>query len=293
MVDNDTDLIAYLYPSGLETNVFLHGGHYVPAESRAPPASTKSLGPGEREGTESLDDEPGEDALPRVELRFSRGPKSTRGFVFGRHDGSDVVLADRRGISSCHFIITFDEHNRLVVKDPGSTVGTDVVYERYGYQKDRRGMRRKNFQWIVGGGQHPCLKDGIVIQLTGSVKFRIVVSTQDTESEHYVKKVEKFRRGSGSTEDLFQKLAMPPDTEHPTGTHTPGSEAIFLKEHIGRGTFGSVTHLWNVSTGEEKVIKEPSGDKYDSNDWKREAEILKRVNHVSLLIPDWMVSLAD
>lgn len=45
---------------------------------------------------------------PRLELRFSYGPKTSYGFVFGCDENCDVVLPEMRGISSRHFTLTFD-----------------------------------------------------------------------------------------------------------------------------------------------------------------------------------------
>jgi serine/threonine protein kinase len=72
----------------------------------------------------------------------------------------------------------------------------------------------------------------------------------------------------------------------PTGAHTPGTGEIHLTKKIGEGAFGVATHSWNVSTGEEYVIKEPFAEvawkRGVIKKWKYEAHIMGLIKHVSM-----------
>ncbi|KAB5572261.1 kinase-like domain-containing protein, partial [Coniochaeta sp. 2T2.1] len=222
-----------------------------------------------------------------VELRFSNPPRSREGFIFGWAPDSDVVLPKRKGISYRHFAMTFDDHNRPIVKDHGSLSGTQITYSKQG-----QGFR-KGFQWIVGGDDFlyhdpenkpydivVSLKAGILIQL------RLVVTRHDMLSPAYLSNVDRFRQGAASAEELFSHFHFPdhPDTERATGTHTPGNGAIHLRQHLGSGTFATVTRWWNVSTADEFAVKEPSVKairerRFSRQEWDNEAHIMGLLEH--------------
>ncbi|KAJ6436536.1 RNA-directed DNA polymerase from transposon x-element [Purpureocillium lavendulum] len=89
---------------------------------------------------------------------------------------------------------------------------------------------------------------------------RDVMKNHDIKSQEYIEKVHWFRQGTATAEDLFRDLDVPqrPDTELPTGAHTPGRGEIHLRKEIGEGGYGVVTHFWNVSDGSEYALKEPT-----------------------------------
>ena len=282
----DTDLIACLYPFQDVRGDALKAMEDEANESRyIPPRSSRSNvrhGRRDRASTEEPEQCEGNslEYRPRLELRFSHGPQTSYGFVFGRHQNCDVVLSDVPGISSHHFALTFDEHNRLIVKDLGSLYGTQVIYDNHG-----KG-RRRDFRWIVGGHKVPERKGRIVIKITELLKFRIVVSHHNITSQVYIDNVNWFRQGIADAENLFGRLNFPLETERVTGTHTPGTGPIFLKKRLGEGGFGVVTHIWNVSTAEEYALKKPSvkairEKEVDVDEWEKEARIMGRIKHVS------------
>ncbi|ENH66013.1 hypothetical protein FOC1_g10001135 [Fusarium oxysporum f. sp. cubense race 1] len=161
---------------------------------------------GERESTQPLEtwNVSALDYLPYLEITFNDIPRTNRGFLFGYNPYCDVVLPNQ-GISGTHFSLTFDNSNRLIVKDLNSLRATEVTYDGNGKSA------RSGFQWIVGG--HDILQD----------KRRVAIAVPDIIS---------FQ--------IFVPLTRPL-----TGTQTPGTGEIYLRKKLGKGTFSTVTHLWN------------------------------------------------
>jgi hypothetical protein len=284
----DPDLIARLYPfadrKGWATTVVeeLNPSRYVgPPPSPPPPAQPQS-----RQTTDPPEDDPD----PYLELRFSRGPRTSFGFVLGKDPNtSDIVLVNQGGISDHHCAITFENDfndanvYRLVVRDLKSAYGTSVAYD----EKASRNMRR-DFRWIVSGHPVPEDMDPIVIELHKNLKFRIVVFAKDMKTQQSIDNVNWFLQGAVSMDDLFCQLGLPSrqPTEPPSEAHTPGTGVLYLKKKLGEGTFGIVTHFWDVSDGDEYAIKEPSAKairerRVNENEWKKEARIMGLVSHVS------------
>ncbi|KAG5748395.1 hypothetical protein H9Q70_008933, partial [Fusarium xylarioides] len=56
---------------------------------------------------------------------------------------------------------------------------------------------------------------------------------------------------------------------------------IYLRKKLGKGAFSIVTHLWNVSTGDERVMKAPNQDHrvFDKQAWYDEARIMGQLSH--------------
>ena len=224
--------------------------------------------------------------MVRLEIKFSDIPRTSHGIVFGCQSDSDVVLPNLKGISKHHFSLTFDDANRLIVRDWGSLLGTEVTYDGEGRGK------RSNFQWIVGGDPNPHKKTSIRITVHDTVEFQIVAAHHDLTSPNYIAKVHWFRQGTATAEDLFRDLDIPQrqDTELPTEAHTPGSGEIHLRKEIGEGSYGVVTHFWNVSSGSEYALKEPTARairkrqvNYDA--WRKEARIMGQISHVRMPPP--------
>lgn len=214
-----------------------------------------------------------------LELRFSTMPRTHHGLVFGSDPKSDVVLP-LAGISWHHFTLTFDDARRLIVEDR-SLLGTEVTYDNQGHGK------RSRFQWIVGGDPTPQHKTTIIISLHDIVKFRIVVTPYNPESQAYINQIDRFRQGIATAENLFRDLDIPPETERPTGAHTPGTGEIYLEKLVGNGSFAIVTHFWNVSTGNQYAFKKPLAKliqtgQVNVNDWRNEAHIMSLISHVRI-----------
>lgn len=224
--------------------------------------------------------------MPHLEIKFSDIPRTSHGIVFGCDPDSDVVLPNLKGISKHHFSLTFDDANRLIVRDWGSLLGTEVTYDG-----DGRGIR-SNFRWIVGGDQNPEEKTTILIKIHRTVEFQVVAAHHNVDSPEYIAKVRQFRQGTATAEDLFRDLDVPqrPDTELPTGSHTPGRGEIHLRKEIGEGSYGVVTHFWNVSDGSEYALKEPTARairkrQVNYDEWRKEARLMGQISHVRMSPP--------
>ncbi|KAH6614517.1 protein kinase [Chaetomium sp. MPI-SDFR-AT-0129] len=288
----DTDLIACLHPfrdedaDGREAKRVIEA---KPNMNRLVPARRTKTGQPQlsrrlRESTpleQPREDVPAYFHHPGLELRFSRGPQTSYGFVFGRDSNSDVVLeCGIQSLSAHHFALTFDDHYRPIIKDLGSFNGTEVTYDKQG-----KG-RRSDFVWVIGGHDIPQETYTIVITISPSLKFQIVVAHHDITSQQYIDNVNRFRQGTADAENLLGRLEVRsrPQTERATGTHTPGIGPILLRKKLGEGTFGVVTHLWNVSTAGECALKEPSEQairvrRVEVDAWRKEAQIMGRVSH--------------
>ncbi|KAH7009435.1 kinase-like domain-containing protein, partial [Microdochium trichocladiopsis] len=218
------------------------------------------------------------DCLPHLPICFSSFPRTKKGFLFGRNTSCDLVLS-YQGVSNIHFSITFDEHNRLIIKDWNSLVGTTVAYDT-DYTEARR-----DFQWIIRGHDVPDRKHIIVITIPSIVAFQIVVARHDMMDPAYHDKANRFKQGRASAEALLYdaRLSYPP-TRSGTGVHTPHQGAIYVRSSLGGDTHGFVNHLWNVSTGVETVEKVPSPlsiqrKSYHTEIWQKEAAIMSRLSH--------------
>ncbi|KJZ79926.1 hypothetical protein HIM_00640 [Hirsutella minnesotensis 3608] len=218
--------------------------------------------------------------MPHLQVKFSDIPRTTHGIVFGCDPNSDVVLPNIKGISRHHFSLTFDDDHRLIIRDWGSLLGTEVTYDAQGHGK------RSNFRWIVGGDPNPEDKTRIIVKIHGTVEFQVVAASHNVKSTEYMDKVHLFRQGTSTAGDLFRDLDLPhrPDTELPTGAHTPGRGEIHLQKKIGEGSYGVVTHFWNVSDGSEYALKEPAAKAIrrrvvDHDAWAKEARIMSQISH--------------
>ncbi|KAH6632482.1 kinase-like domain-containing protein [Chaetomium tenue] len=262
---------------------------------REQPSKRRSASRRERQSTEPLEARkvPALDALPYVELRLSDTPQFRSGFVFGCGPDSDVVLPNNRGVGYHHFSLTFDDKKRLIVKDWGSLNGTQVTYGKQGH-----GVRRR-FQWILGGHRILFLMQPVIAspQASPPVQLQIIVFLHDIASPAYIERVDRLFQNTPATEDLLSSLdiASRPVTERPTGAHTPDTGPIHLRKRLGKGSFAVVVHYWNVSTGEEYALKEPSGEAHRRgrvriNAWRNEAHIMNLISHphiVKLLKSDF------
>lgn len=187
---DNIDHIAYIYPEAdlwrrAERAIRNTPGHRPPLVK--PPSPESQYRRGDREHTSPPEDISVQSTLPCIELKLSNIPRTDRGLVFGSSPNSDVVLP-YEGVSGCHFSLTFDDANRLIVKDWGSLIGTQVFYDQQGHEK------RSNFQWIIGGGDVRLWND-ITISVLENLSFSIVVASYDAASPECSEKVRLFRQG--------------------------------------------------------------------------------------------------
>lgn len=159
-------------------------------------------------------------------------------------------------------------------------MGTQVTYDG-----ECEGSR-SGFSWIVGGHKNIRKVTRIIVTVPGAISFQIIVPVHDIKSSVYIERVKRFNQGTATAEDLLDTLGLSrPLTRPGTGAHTPKTGEMTLKEKIGEGSFGVVTHLVNITTGDERVIKTPSKmaireGQVDHKAWKLEAEIMGLINHV-------------
>ncbi|GAP92494.1 putative protein kinase [Rosellinia necatrix] len=291
----DTDLIACVYPYkdlafGYARKAIEDSPRYMPPRHpRQVPQETHQIR-GARESTEPPEnpgDDDNPDTLPYIELRFSAGPRTSSGFVFGKDsDTSDIVLPTIAHISRRHFALTYknkfaDGCHRLIVRDLGSTGGTIVTYDDGGSK-----LRRSKFDWIIDGFDVLDRTKMFIIQPHESLKFQVIVNRHDISSPTYVDNVERFRRGVAGAEDLFGVLDIQtgPVTERHSRVHTPVKNPILLPQGwIAQGGFGAVSRHWDVSTGQEYARKQPIGKTYNRKTWEKEIDIMRSISHEHII----------
>lgn len=298
---SDPDLIARLYvEKGRRVNhaaraitVTHNPSRYLPP--RLTPGDTLAPEPpeydrGARQPTEPPQEErDGMEHEPCLELRFSHGPRTGRGFVFGTNPATcDVVLPRMPGVSEHHCALTFEDDfadgtvYRPVVRDLGSTGGTAVNYDEEG------GEVRRDFRWIVGSHQAAAAHKVTVLRIVPQLKFHLVVMPVSGHSATYTEKIDRLLHGAVGPENLFDALEFQSrlPTEFPSGAPTPGTGPILVKiRKLGQGTFGVVHHWWDVSSGAEYAIKEPengasTAGRVSTKDWENEGGILEGLSHV-------------
>lgn len=283
----DTDLIARLYP---RTDKFGHATYAIEHSSQCQPARSSRTtdldakwNRGDRESTEPPEVSQGDEDLPCIELRFSSPPPDSRGFTCGSSDTCCFHIP-LQGVSRLHCALTYKQingHYYLIVRDLNSSYGTKVTYARKGDE-----LRRK-FDWIIGGDEFLKTTKPIIIRVARHLNFRVVVANQDITSPTYVTNVERFLQGSADTDALLGGLEI--QSGLPTIlnslTQSPTAKPIFIDRGlIGEGSFGIVTRLWNVSTGEEYACKRPARyHYYNKENWEKEIDLMRRVKHVSEL----------
>lgn len=213
----------------------------------------------------------------RFDLRLSRIPRTDNGLVFGSHKSCDIRLPSSKTRSLYHFAITFDEQNRMVIRDLRSVHGLEVQYDGQGQG------RRREFTWIIHGAAF--LKN--VRQISIRVHEDLVISIKpkrsfDPSLQATKSQIKRFRPGQRLTFKYFPKSLF--GTDYATKTIALAVAPIHLQRFLGQGTFGAVVWHWNVSDGSEFAIKKPANNWAISHDdletWRREFTLLKQYPHV-------------
>ncbi|PGG98119.1 serine/threonine protein kinase [Blastomyces parvus] len=275
------DLVAVLHayqrsPGAVATiaaseNAWLH----IPPRSQEEPLPpslrsrdpTPELEEGEDEYSNYLDHE-------ALQLTFSHRPKNgNQGFCLGRdRSRCDIyipTLATEYHISTQHFFLTFDNQNRLILRDR-SRNGTIVTYDGKG------GKKRRNFRWILAGDPFANDVRKIVVRLNPQLQFIIIVSKawMGHHPAQYISKVEQFRNElTASTEPFIGGLGLQSQT-----TTAP------IKDPLGAGGFGTVTLRWDVSTGHEYACKKPHTlDPQRLEYWEKEIRIMGQIKHENIV----------
>ncbi|KAI1306665.1 kinase-like domain-containing protein [Xylaria venustula] len=242
-------------------------------ESRSSRASTE------------LPDEFDPDHYHALELRFSHAPKSSTGLIFGKaKNACDVVLPSHiSGISKRHFALTYktfgDGRPRLLVRDLGSRIGTSVTYGK------AKTPRRRNFDWILDGYEHPNECKSFTIELFEDFELMVFVSHQAMKSPAYINNVQRFSHGTLDVGDLLNntKIDQGPDTEGQTPGYGP---TLISSRMIACGAHGDVQLCWDVSSGAEYACKYPRGP-FEKSEWEMEAAIMGPVTHEHIVKLCW------
>ncbi|KAJ9624519.1 Protein kinase protein rad53 [Taxawa tesnikishii (nom. ined.)] len=201
----------------------------------------------------------------RLRLTFTQPPQDIqKGYVFGTdRRRCDVLLGQRRGqgsISGEHFSITFNDDGRVILRD-FSRCGTAVSYDAF---------------------------EEIEVQLSGTdFKFWIELARHKECQTEYQANVSAFTkerrvlRESTSTLPPFSTLDIQSQstTAAPTTSHSPGQGPVYLVyEELGRGEFGTVHKVVDVSTGYVYAGKE-----FMRPGWENEVAAMRRVSHQRII----------
>ena len=223
----------------------------------------------------------------RLELSFDKPPMDVNyGFVFGWGPDCDIQLLDREDlrpgdrdkvgkVSQGHFTFTFDAQRRVVLRD-FSKYGTTISYD------GKAGNElRSHFTWII----FPGYKTIEISIPRADISFKIKLETHEDRDEEFFTNVDRVfppgvRMGEGGLATPMLQLHMSSQNRSvaSSGTTTLGPGPIYLQhERIGKGTFGKVYRMTDVSTGT------PYAGKYiDDSDCTREVAILRQVKHVRI-----------
>ncbi|KAK3064933.1 hypothetical protein LTS18_002095 [Coniosporium uncinatum] len=218
----------------------------------------------------------------RLQVTFDQPPKNGQEYVFGTDPRvCDVLLGKRRGegsISGTHFCITFDAQRRVTLRD-FSRCGTAVSYDGQG-----KGQKRSHFTWIIFHGF-----EEIEVELSGTkFVFRIILAEHEECESDYLTHVDAFLAKRRTAEESGP--ALPPfdmldiysqnTTAAPTAPRSPNQGRIYiLLEELGRGEFGAVNKVVDVSNGHMYAGKE-----FFRPGWEAEVAAMKRVSHVCFLL---------
>lgn len=253
----DDDLIARVYPildrskyesydaSSLERLVELNRDRLQPLASA-------------EESAEASMPAPAPDAGPCLELRFSRGPRTSYGFIFGSDKTCDIVLPVAKGISPRHCAVTFendfaDSNDYWLVLRDYSTQGTSVKYSNVGGVGNR-------CRWIIGCPSLPPATE-ISIALAPRARFRIVVARHDSASPAYIENVNRLLQGTAGPEESLMALCL--RTQQPTELATKPltrgpSKTLVEVEALASNPHAhfSVVKILDVRTGATLAAKE-------------------------------------
>ena len=290
-------LLATLIPSdqyGLAMNAFCqehNKDRYLAPRCIEKDPSLSSREPTPTSGELIADERNGKyDHTHRLALNLDTGVKNpAKGFCFGSNPKiCDIVLGTRRqGISNLHFYINFRTFNgtrQLILKDV-STSGTTVTYNG-----QAREEVRDHFIWILDleKAENKWELEVYIRQL----RFVIELANHETCAEEHEKEVEKFLL----KESTLEALAIYTPTE-PISPAGQSRRPIYIHEReLGRGSFGSVDKVTNVSTGgiyARKNVFEPQSASSERRraqqreEWlqrvHREIRIMKENRHVSIV----------
>jgi hypothetical protein len=261
--------------------------YQAPADDTRPFSKENTPCPGEDSDDEDSNDKEPKDedgTAHRLELAFDKPPKDVNyGYVFGWGPDCDIQLVDRENlrpgdrkkvgkVSQRHFSITFDAQRRVVLRD-SSKYGSAVSYDGAGNEL------RSHFTWII----FPDFETIEVSIPRADISFKIKLGTHKNRDEEFFANVDavfppSVRMGEGGLATPMLQLTMSSQNTSVASSEaaTPRDGPIYLRhERIGKGAFGKVYRLTDVSTGEPCA-----GKSFDYSDCEREVAVMRAVEHV-------------
>jgi hypothetical protein len=262
--------------------------YQAPSDDTRPFSRDTTPYPGEELKDENLKKEnpKDEDATSyRLKLCFDKPPKNvSEGYVFGWGPDCDIQFVDRENlrpgdrdkvekVSKKHFSITFDAQRRVILRD-SSTYRTTVSYDGQAGNE-----LRSHFTWIIFAD----IKTIEVSIPRADLSFRIKLGKHKNRDEEFSANVDKvfppsvrMREGGLATPMLQLTMSSQNRSVASSEAATPRDGPIYLRhERIGKGAFGKVYRLTNVSTGEPYA-----GKSFEYSGCEREVAIMRAVEHV-------------
>ncbi|CAH0042792.1 unnamed protein product [Clonostachys rhizophaga] len=199
-----------------------------------------------------------------IAVKHDSVPDSSKGITFGSHQNCGVVLPKHDSISKFHFSLTFDDQDRLIIRDH-SINGTEVKYGEQG-----AGLRSKR-QWILNDPKLPSeFRPGVI---SFDVSVRLMMSAE----ELYKKVVDRFRSSCEEKEgvaDYMLRMGVNPTVVE----RDPDDADIWLHWEVAEGTSASITRCWNTENGLEKVVKTRHND-CDQRRWSQQVNFMRTLQH--------------
>lgn len=175
-----------------------------------------------------------------------------------------ILGLQKECVSQRHFVITFDERKRLILKDV-SRWGSYVSYNQHDF------IKRRNFTWILPPG---C---DVTIRTASRVLFSIEVPHR---SDIYDANVTRYLKDAHDALPSIKNLgvitaAVP--TVAPTPNPATRQRVYVPVRIIGSGQFGEVHMVYNASTWDVmyagKIL-------FGDESIEKEVETLQRLSHV-------------
>ncbi|WEW61592.1 hypothetical protein PRK78_007083 [Emydomyces testavorans] len=212
--------------------------------------SSREQTPGADEEEDSEEVDSNYKFLHGIRLGFEKPPRDPAvGFSFGTSPDCDVLLGYRglaKGISAKQFCITFDEEERLVLRD-SSTHGTAVSY---GSQAANE--LRCNFAWILNLRNSEGKLWDVKIHLLNGITFKVQFISHRRNKADYDESLKAFLDTSRAALPSVDQLGIDscPTTLQPTLPLTPRRYPVYISDKcLGKGTFGTVDMVFDASTG--------------------------------------------
>jgi hypothetical protein len=176
-----------------------------------------------------------------LKLTFDNGPKGEHGFIFGTDaEVCDIVLPNLPGVSRQHCYISFDDQQRLILKDI-SRRGTAVWYDGSSTGDRPQGS------WMLGNGGtsgFPERVKKIVLDIQ-SIRFQIVVKEPSADLEAYTRRVDDFLKATTARQE--STIASLVDLD---------PQPVFIKYRLAvEDGLPPDTYLWNLSRPWEPMVK--------------------------------------